>query len=341
MTWWIAHKINQHQVKQPACQLLSTVFKAALPGTTHRGAVTCHRLIEKKMRKENQLKILATDLDGTLIPLADNPQNQRDLQTLKDALRKNQSTMMFVTGRHFGSVIHAIEEFDLPIPEWIICDVGTSIYKLKPAPESLPEIGSHFEQTRDYAFYLRRLIGAYSATILRDELTSVSGIRLQEEQKQGHFKLSYYAEARELDELCSLIQTELNRNKLPWSIIASVDPFNGDGLIDLLPAGCSKAFALDWLIRHLPLDESDVVFAGDSGNDFAAMTSGLKSIVVANADREFAKRVHDEHVRQGWKDRLFLATDQATSGVLQGCQQFGFLPRDSSNPPHRKAVGSN
>lgn len=278
-------------------------------------------------------KFVATDLDGTLIPLDGHPKNERDLLALSHAVRENQFAMMFVTGRHFVSVIQKIKQFDLPIPEWIICDVGTSIYKLQPPLESSPENEIRFERTRDYAAELKKLIGAYSATILRGELASVPGLRLQEEEKQGQFKLSYYAYAQELDGSCKLIQAELNRNKLPWSIIASVDPFNGDGLIDLLPVGCSKAFALDWLIRHMPFDESNIVYAGDSGNDFTALTSGLKAIVVANADRELAQRVHDEHLRQKWKDRLFLATDQATSGVLQGCRRFGFLPQDTSDSP--------
>ena len=56
--------------------------------------------------------VLATDLDGTLIPLDGNQQNQSDLQTLAAELERNDVTLVFVTGRHFESATRAMESFN-------------------------------------------------------------------------------------------------------------------------------------------------------------------------------------------------------------------------------------
>ena len=107
-----------------------------------------------------------------------------------------------------------------------------------------------------------------------------------------------------------------------WRVISSVDPFNGNGLIDLLPAGVSKAYALDWWIRHRHTDAQHVVFAGDSGNALAALTAGYRAIVVGNADPSVVSMAKKKHQQNGWNNRLYLATQRATSGVLEGCRWF-------------------
>ena len=268
-----------------------------------------------KLAGEVDRRVLATDLDGTLIPLAGNAQNKADLRTLAQELEQNNVTLVFSTGRHFESVVQAIEQFDLPQPDWVICDVGTSILQR--------QANRVFEPLEAYQSHQAEIIAAMPIHDLRDRLLAIDGLRLQEEEKQGRFKLSYYVDAEQIDHLVELVQRELDRTGAPYSIIHSVDPFNGDGLIDLLPASVSKAHALDWWGRHTGLNAEDIVFAGDSGNDLAALTAGHRAIVVANADQAIVQQAYQEHREAGWKNRLFLARDNATSGVLEGCRWFG------------------
>ncbi|MEZ6089426.1 MAG: HAD family hydrolase [Pirellulaceae bacterium] len=61
--------------------------------------------------------VLATDLDGTFIPLTDNADNDRDLASLRDHFAGNDQTLVFVTGRHLESALHAIVEHALPTPD--------------------------------------------------------------------------------------------------------------------------------------------------------------------------------------------------------------------------------
>ena len=259
--------------------------------------------------------ILATDLDGTLIPLKDNTQNRSDLLTLTSQFAAHYNSLNFVTGRHFESVLAAITEFQLPEPEWIICDVGTSIFQ-----RQSPGV---FQLVTAYQDFQNQIIETMPIATLRKRLQSVPGLRLQEEEKQGPFKLSFYTDAAQLDRLVTQIQADLDQTQAPYSIIHSVDPFNGDGLIDLLPASVSKAHALQWWLAEYNFNSEDIVFSGDSGNDLAALTAGYRTILVGNASRTLAHRVYQLHQESGWNNRLYLAQGAATSGVLEGCRWFG------------------
>ena len=266
-------------------------------------------------------RVLATDLDGTLIPLDGDEQSQSDLRTLAEHLAHADITLTYVTGRHFESVAKAIEQFQLPQPDWVICDVGTSIYERTESGE--------FRPVEAYQRHQERIVAGMSTAALREQLESINGLRIQEEEKQGRFKLSFYANAAELNHIVDRIQRELDTTSTPYSIIHSVDPFNGDGLIDLIPATVSKAHALEWWARQTRLSPDAIVFAGDSGNDLAALTAGHRAIVVGNADHNVVQRAYNEHREAGWKNRLFLARGNATSGVLEGCRWFGlFAPAD-------------
>ena len=267
--------------------------------------------------------VLATDLDGTLIPLPGDQQNQVDLQTLAGQLERNGVTLIFITGRPFESANRAIEEYQLPRPDWLMCDVGTSIFQRQASGE--------FKPVEVYQEHQDQIVASLPIHLLRERVETLEGLRLQEREKQGRFKLSFYADAAQLDELVGRLQQQLDQTNAPYSIIHSVDPFSGDGLIDLLPATVSKAHALAWWVQAAGLKPEAIVFAGDSGNDLAALTADYRAIVVGNADRILAQRVHQAHRESGLKNRLCLARGKATTGVLEGCRWFGLVePVNSS-----------
>lgn len=263
-------------------------------------------------------QVLATDLDGTLIPLDNSPDNQQDLATLRAALESPDRVLVFVTGRHIESVEEAIRTYDLPRPDWIICDVGTTICHVS-------EDGTCAVH-HPYADYLATIVGEYTAAKIRKLLTPIEGLTPQEEEKQGRFKISFYAPADQLRQLVTQVEKIIAQHAAPYCVVDSVDPFNGDGLIDLLPRGVSKAHALDWWCERQGHPRHEIVFAGDSGNDYAALVAGYRTIVVANAAQSLVDAVHQAHQEEAWADRLFLATAKATSGVLQGCRHFGICP---------------
>lgn len=272
-------------------------------------------------------KVLATDLDGTLIPLENVPENQTDLQLLAQQLREHDILLTFVTGRHLASVLEVSQQWLLPIPEWIICDVGTSIYRR--------EEDRTFQLAEPYADHLQEIVADFEVAKLRETFRDWDTLRLQEEEKQGRFKLSFYCDADQLERCHAELRHHLDQHQIPYSIIASIDPFDGVGLIDLLPRGVSKAYGLKWWTDHLGLSGDGTVFAGDSGNDLAAMTAGYRTIVVSNCAKEVTARVQEHFQRHDQVDRLYLASRPATSGVLDGCWHFGlFSPAADPGSPN-------
>lgn len=266
---------------------------------------------------QDSQSILATDLDGTLIPLAGHDRNRSDLQILARDIEATGIELVYVTGRHFSSVQDAMKLHRLPLPAWIISDVGTTMMRRNSSGQ--------FEELSAYADHQAEIVQQMTIPELQTHLADVQGLRLQESEKQGRFKLSYYVDSAMLEQTTEAIQQVLHEIKAPYSMISSVDPFNDDGLIDLLPSTISKAGALAWWAHYTKYSPDRIVFAGDSGNDFAALTWGCQAIVVGNADRSLAERVEAAHTAAGWTDRLYLAKESATSGVLEGCRAFGLL----------------
>lgn len=263
-------------------------------------------------------KTLATDLDGTLIPNEESPSHREALGELEAATSPGQGDLrlIFVTGRHLGSILEVKQKAGLPRPEIIIADVGTSLYR--------PE-GESWRLDESYAGRLREITDRCGREPVLREVRNVSDIRLQKEENQGAFKISFECRARDLDRLTDQLANILERAALPYRLISSVDPFTRDGMVDILPAGVSKFFAVEFLLQSGELEADSVVFAGDSGNDLAVFRSPLRSIVVGNADeriRALLRKEHPDRIREGL---IYFAEGDSTIGVCEGCHHFHLL----------------
>lgn len=294
--------------------------------------------------------ILATDLDGTLIPVTPMPPatsatseyatseyratESNEATTSDSALAERAALatfrrlsdagkieIIFVTGRHPSSVIGVISDEGLPSPQWIICDVGTTILRRVS--------GQPYHPIEAYVNHLDSIIGQFTTVHLRSKIIQHADLSLQEDEKQGRHKLSYYCDAAKLVDHVAEIDSQIEQWSAPYRTVGSVDPFNGDGLIDLLPLGTDKSSALLWWANHRVASKDQIVFAGDSGNDFAALTSGFRAILVGNADRELAARVVEHHQQRGTTDRIYIATGRATAGVLEGCIEYGIVSQSA------------
>jgi HAD superfamily hydrolase (TIGR01484 family) len=275
----------------------------------------CEKLMTTaRDRNSTHPVFLATDLDGTLIPLTMDSYHQQSLVLLADLLKRYEMPLAYVTGRHFASVQAAIAEFNLPQPDWILCDVGTSAWERGAAGEFL-----HVDR---YAQKLQEIAGGIAQGPLLELSTAIPGLRPQESEKQAPFKISFYAARARLEEVVSQLRDCLNTMRASFQIISSVDPFTGEGLIDLLPIGVSKAFALEWLCGEQNWSQQSVIFAGDSGNDLAAFNADYNTIIVGNTADSIVAQVREAHRSAGWSSRLYHASQHATSGVLEGVLHF-------------------
>lgn len=265
---------------------------------------------------QSSVSVLATDLDGTFLPLNRAEVHFAAMQRLGEHFTQTGRSLVFVTGRHYASVRAVMRDMGVPAPTWIICDVGTSLYQ--PSGQSFA-----YEEVISYRDHLDSLTAAFPLDRLRPLLDTLPGLQLQESEKQGRHKLSFYTAGSEVDDRSHAINAVITREDAPFSVVGSVDPFNGDGLIDVLPRDVDKAYALRWLSRKEDFTQNAMIFAGDSGNDLAALTNGSLAVLVGNASDSVKNQVRDRMEELGRTDLLYISRAASTSGVLEGCAYFG------------------
>lgn len=236
------------------------------------------------------------------------------MMILKSKLTESECTLVFATGRHFESVIEAIQEYALPSPEWIVCDVGSAIYR---------RVGDTYEVFSQYETHLAKTSDGVDRQAVENALQSLDDLELQPPDHQQRFKISYQSAADTVNELVEQINQRLKESQLPYSCMGSLDPFMNCGLLDVMPEGVSKAYALLWLSTHANFRPDEVIYSGDSGNDYAALVSGFRAIIVANGSAGLREKVRAALKERDIEDRLYVAKGTATSGVLEGCRHFG------------------
>ena len=265
--------------------------------------------------------LLCSDLDRTLLPNGPQDESPQARDLLRSLTERPEVTLAYVSGRHKQLLLDAIDEFDIPVPDYAIGDVGTTIYQIDnnrwiPWDEWSKEIASDWNGRE------------------HDELAALfegmHGLRLQEDEKQNTFKLSYYAaEDEDSQRLVDVMRQRLQAVEVHASLIWSVDEALHRGLLDVLPARATKYHAIRFLMEHKGFSEQNTVFAGDSGNDLPALTSGMQAVLVRNAIDEVRREAVQAVRANGCEHRLYLArggflgmNGNYTAGVLEGVAHF-------------------
>ncbi|GAB6193823.1 hypothetical protein JCM39068_35740 [Desulfocastanea catecholica] len=275
--------------------------------------------------------MLCSDLDRTLIPngeQAESPQ-ARELFALLAARREIR--LAYVSGRHAQLVKEAIAEYALPEPDYVIGDVGTTLYRID--REAIPRKGSRQWQL-DKKW--QQQIGRDWHDCSRDDVVGlVAGIddmnlRLQEEAKQNDYKVSYYTDLDlDINSVQDRVAALLQGRGIRTTVIWSRDDAAQCGLLDILPRRANKLQAIRFLMQEEKIAETNVVFAGDSGNDLDALTSGLQAILVRNSAADVRRMALEDLAEKGRSDCLYIArggllgmNGNYAAGVLEGLVHF-------------------
>ncbi len=236
------------------------------------------------------MKIFASDIDNTLIPQKE-PLNIEDIKKLEELLKG--VTVVYLSGRNFSLITEVLPL--LPTVDFTAPEVGTSIYKGE-------------EKDKEYEEYL--LSTGYDWKALEGKLRGIEGLSLQEQSAQTNLKLSYYLQK---DYLLSEVEKVLKNT--PTKIVYSRDIVKDVGLLDIIPDKGGKAGALKFISHKLGVDKKDVFYAGDSGNDFDALNSGFKGIVVGNASTELKNAFKND-------PDVYIAGGRFSKGVIEGIEKY-------------------
>jgi sucrose-6F-phosphate phosphohydrolase len=258
-------------------------------------------------------RLLCVDLDRTLIPNGIQAESKQALALFRQFAAHEALALVYVTGRHRSLIEQGIAEYGLPQPDFVIADVGTTIYRITAT-------GWH----RWHAW--SALIGQDWPRADIDRLLSVfTALKRQEADKQGRHKLSYYVEPGVGgQELMDDIATHLYQAGMKSSLIWSIDEHASIGLLDVLPASASKLHAIRFLMQQANYDTEHTLFAGDSGNDLDVLLSDIPSVLVANAEDDVRTAVGQVH-----EDVLYVArggylemNGNYAAGILEGVAHF-------------------
>lgn len=262
--------------------------------------------------------LLASDMDGTVIPLDDHPQRPKEIECFSRAFGQQQElALAYATGRDLQRVLKGIAQWNLPAPDWLICDVGTSLYRSAGR--------GRWDLSGEYRAQMQAQFGGHTA---KDVARALKGYPEQDESRQTEFKHSYlFPIEDEPEKQLPEIERKLQDAGINAELVYSVDVYSGEAFLDVLPAGVAKDYAVHFLLRQLQLDQDHAVYAGDSGNDEHAFKSGLNGIVVGNADPKLIADLKtwsadDDEARR----KLFFAQQPFIAGVHEGCRHFGLLP---------------
>ena len=245
--------------------------------------------------REEVKKMLVTDIDNTLIlPENDNPGLKELIAKLNQ--REKGTVFALASGRNLDLVKQAIEKYHLPLPDIIISSVGSEIFYACP----------DFIEDKGWASFLKK---HWKREVIVKQLENVSWLRLQEEEAQKEFKVSYYYDEKiykekELREILAKIWHQIN-------IVKSHGTF-----MDILPKKASKGHAIIFLCHKWSIPIDQVYAAGDSGNDLDMFRGPIKGTIVGNHAAELADLKPHKN--------LFFATQEAAAGISEGLDHYGF-----------------
>jgi len=266
--------------------------------------------------------LLCTDLDRTLIPNGSQPESPGARDLFARLASRPEVMLAYVSGRDAARIGRAIEEFDLPLPQHVVADVGTSIFDI--------DSTGQWVENLDWDREIRQDWGEQGRDSLTRLLAEFSELRVQERSKQSRLKLSFYVSTRiDAADLIKKIQMRISSHEIPVTLVYSLDEGHNIGLLDVLPERANKLHAIKFMIEQSEFDISRTVFCGDSGNDLSVLASEIPGVLVANASEDVQRQALQLSECGGYPDRIYVARGEFlgmngnySAGILEGVHHF-------------------
>lgn len=241
----------------------------------------------KKLAKAKQFII--SDLDGTLIEGTQTDGLNELTKWIVD--RKDDVVFGVATGRNREITEQAFANYNLPKPDILICSAGSEIYYT-----------DRFVQDKGWESHIDY---QWKRQELQNELTKFPGIRLQEEDAQWRFKLSYYVDSSFDEDDMADLHKFIDDRKLRANILLTDNKY-----LDILPFRASKGNAVRYLSYKWKVPLEQFITAGNSGNDKDMLTGKTKGIVVANYSAELEELRNNKFI--------YFTKHALSKGVLEG-----------------------
>lgn len=265
--------------------------------------------------------LVCTDLDRTLLPNGKQPESPGARRSFARLAARDEVSLAYVTGRHLALVEKAITNYVLPQPDYVIADVGTSLYEYA---------DDCWRRRCDWDEQFAADWGNMDHAGIRLLFADIIDLQLQEAAKQSRYKLSFYVPLySDRHALLTSMHDRLEKHSVNASLIWSIDEPAGIALLDVVPAGATKYHAVEFLRERQGFLPENSVFAGDSGNDLPVLTSGFRAVLVANATDEVREEALQLSLSRGTSESLYLArggflgmNGNYSAGILEGVVHY-------------------
>jgi sucrose-6-phosphatase len=234
--------------------------------------------------------VLATDLDGTF--LEGSSEEKMSLYAKIESLRDSFS-LFFVTGRDIPFVKNLIDTKQVPRPDVIIGDVGTTVVEGQ-SFENIQPVQSWIDSGWSNSEEAIKIMDKYPELI--------------KQKNFGGKRLSYYYYSEK-----SALEAAQEARLAGFDVLMSANLY-----FDILPRGIQKGTTLLKLLDFLQIDHEKVLTAGDTLNDLSLFNTGLKGVAVSNSESALVEIIKD-------KENVYLANKSGVSGILEALEYYRFI----------------
>ncbi|MFC0267081.1 glucosylglycerol-phosphate synthase [Kushneria aurantia] len=234
--------------------------------------------------------LLATDLDGTFL----GGEAETRLRLYQAIAAHPEIQLAYVSGRSLEAILPLLSDPTLPQPDFIIADVGASLYygdSLTPIQPLQNEIDERWS----------------GESVVAGALEGIEGLVRQDEPQMR--RCSFYCDTQ----IASHPRLEEVAERTGCDLVYSSERY-----LDLLPKGVNKGSSLKRMVELLEIDPDEVLVAGDTLNDLAMLSAGFKAVCVGNSEAGLLEATrHLAHTLQ--------AEEPGCGGIVEAFAHFGFL----------------
>jgi len=267
------------------------------------------------------MKILATDLDRTLLPNGQWKPDSGAVELFNELTEKHGVIVVYVTGRNLDLAEGAINEFGVRYPNVLCGDVGTTIRMHENGQWTFDE---------GWISHVKNASPKWDAEAIKAAVAGIEGLIEQAPEHLNQFKQSYDVGLAKKDQVLKEVDARV-KGKYDEVIVYSFDSEANKGLIDFLPASATKQTSLEYVAEKFGTEKGKVVFCGDSGNDIFPLTAGFSGVLVRNADDQLVDNVKKAMDENSALKVYFAKGDfkglsgYYTSGVIEGAYHYGLF----------------
>ena len=240
----------------------------------------------------NKQFVLATDLDGTFLG---GTADAREI--LYNWIEDNRDSigLIFVSGRHPEFIHDLCDSFGVPMPDFVIADVGTTIAQVHSPGLILPV--PHLEAPIADAW-------AGKSEKVSALMQDIPGLTLQDTPFRHRLSYDIAPEGFRQSDLEPVRALEVD-------VLVSDNRF-----VDVLPQGISKGPTLHRVLKTLGIAPERVLTAGDTLNDISMLTAGLKAVAVGGSEQALYDNLPESST-------IYRARGEGAAGILEAISVFG------------------